>query len=212
MHHAPPSVSATLSAFGLALACGLNATFPLVLIGLLGRVGLITLAPPFDALETNVALVCLAALMAVEVIGDKVPGVDHLLHAVMFPVSVAAGAILFATQTHAIAQADPGSGIVMSLVLGGGTAAVTHLARATVRPLTHVALIGPFVSLAEDVYAGSLTLSALFLPALVPVIILALLACLLGLLIFLFKAAWNLVEAALRRRREPAPEQATLRT
>lgn len=190
MNHAtPPNF---LGAFGLAAAAGLNATLPLLLIGVLARAGLVTLTPPFDALATTTSLVALSGLVLLELIADKVPGLDHSMHAILFPLSVTAGAILFGTQTHAVAGTDPGLQVVLSVLVGGGTAGVAHSLRAALRPVTHVFLLGSLVSLGEDLTAGSLTFAALYAPWLIPFM-------LVGLLISLFLTA-RMLYRMLRRK------------
>jgi hypothetical protein len=114
-----PALVALPAAFGLAGATGLNATLPLLIVSLLARLGLIHLAPPYDALQSDVAFYGLIALAVVEFAIDKVPALDSVGHAVMLPVAAAAGAILFASQTGAVSSMDSGLAVLVSL-LGGG--------------------------------------------------------------------------------------------
>src|SRR5207244_11338870 len=79
-----PDLAHILSAFGLGAASGLNASLPLALVGLLARFGVITLASPFDALRSDIALAGLLALAAVEFLSDKVPGFDSIGPALLF--------------------------------------------------------------------------------------------------------------------------------
>src|SRR3954466_2432554 len=92
-----PELLGVASAFGLASAAGLNTTLPLFPVGVLYRFGALTLAPPYDAVGSDLALVGLGVLVAVEFGADKVPGVDSVLQAVQWPLTLAAGAILFAS-------------------------------------------------------------------------------------------------------------------
>src|SRR5215213_4349539 len=95
------------SAFGLAASAGLNTTLPLLCAGLLGHFGLLALASPYEALSSPLVLAVLAILVVAEFIGDKVPAVDSIVHAVQWPLAAAAGAILFASQTGAVTQIAP---------------------------------------------------------------------------------------------------------
>ena len=97
-----PALLQLPAAFGLAGASGLNATLPLLIVSLLARMGLIQLASPFDALESDIAFYGLLVLAVIEFAMDKVPALDSVGHAVMLPVAAAAGAILFASQTGTI--------------------------------------------------------------------------------------------------------------
>ena len=77
---ATTAVGAVLAAFGLAGAAGLNAWLPLFGAALLNRLEVVELAAPFDELSTTAGLIVLATLTALDLIGDKVPAVDHALH------------------------------------------------------------------------------------------------------------------------------------
>ncbi|HEV8597707.1 MAG TPA: DUF4126 domain-containing protein [Candidatus Dormibacteraeota bacterium] len=163
-----PALLQLPAAFGLAGATGLNATLPLLIVSLLARFGLIHLAPPYDALASDIAFYGLLVLAAVEFATDKVPALDSVGHAVMLPVSAAAGAILFASQTGAITSMDSGLGVLVSLLAGGAVAGTVHVARATVRPVVNLAFLGPPLSLVEDATSAALTFAATLIPILVP--------------------------------------------
>ena len=163
-----PALLALPAAFGLAGASGLNASLPLLIVSLLARVGLIHLASPYDALASDVAFYGLIALAVVEFAIDKVPALDTVGHAVMLPVAAASGAILFASQTGAITDVNPGLAVIVSLLAGAGVSSTVHVARAAVRPVANVVLMGPPLSLLEDTASTALTLAASLAPILVP--------------------------------------------
>src|SRR2546426_1450874 len=100
------------AAFGLAGATGLNATLPLLIVSLLARLGLVHLAPPYDALASDIAFWALLVLAIVEFAMDKVPALDSVGHAVMLPLSIAAGGVPFASHTGAGAPLDPRPSVV----------------------------------------------------------------------------------------------------
>ena len=166
-----PRLLALPAAFGLAGASGLNASLPLLLVSLLARAGLIHLAPPFDALQSDVAFYGILCLAVVEFTADKVPALDSVGHFVMAPLAAASGAIVFASQTGTVRQVDPGLTVVLSLLAGAGTAGAVHVARAAVRPVANVVLMGPVVSSFEDVSSALVSLTALVAPLLVPVML-----------------------------------------
>jgi hypothetical protein len=179
------------AAFGLAGATGLNATLPLLIVSVLARMGLIHLASPYDALESDIAFWGLLVLAVIEFAIDKIPALDSVGHAVMLPLSTAAGAILFASQTGTITSMDPGVTVVISLLAGGAISATVHVVRAGIRPVANVALLGPPLSLIEDASSAALSLAALLVPLAVPF-----------LLALLVVAAWLLWER--RRSAKPA--------
>ena len=156
------------AAFGLAGASGLNASLPLLIISALARVGLVHLSPPFDALQSDAAFYGILCVAAIEFAMDKVPALDSAGHFVMTPLAATSGAIIFASQTGAIRQVDPGLTVAMSLLIGGGTATAVHLTRATARPVANVALMGPVLSTFEDATAAVLSVALLLAPVLLP--------------------------------------------
>jgi Domain of unknown function (DUF4126) len=170
-----PALFQIPAAFGLAGAAGLNATLPLLIVSLLARLGLIHLAHPYDALESDIAFWGLLVLAVIEFAIDKVPALDSIGHAVMTPVAIAAGAILFASQTGTITSVHPGLLVLASLLVGGAVSGAVHVSRSLARPVLNLGLLGPPVSLIEDVASAALSLTAALIPILVPVVVLLLL-------------------------------------
>jgi hypothetical protein len=164
------------AAFGLGAAAGLNATLPLLVVGLLGRAGLLTLGAPFDALQSDVALVGLLVLAALEFFSDKIDGLDVALHTTIQPIlAVCAGAIVAGAMSGAIQSVDPGVTILVGLLTGGATAGIVHGARMVLRPATKMALVPAApVSLVEDVSSVALAGTAVMAPVLVPVVMVGL--------------------------------------
>jgi len=160
-----PLLLGTASAFGLAAASGLNATLPLLIVGMLARIGLLTLAAPFDALASDIALGGLAVLAVGEIAADKIPGADSVVQVIQTPLTLGAGAILFASQNSMIESLSPGLAILVGLLTAGGI----HTLRALARPVINVATMGvggPVASIVEDIGAVGLTLLALLAPIL----------------------------------------------
>ncbi|MFC4426841.1 DUF4126 domain-containing protein [Deinococcus navajonensis] len=157
-------VSGLLSSLGLSGAAGLNAYIPLLVVGLLTRADVMHLAAPYDLLAHPWVLLGIAVIGALDFVGDKIPGVDHVLHLLGSVVSTAAGAILFASQAG-LAEVPPGLGLALGLVVAGGV----HATRTAVRPVataTTGGLANPVLSTAEDGLSLGLSLLAVFLPVL----------------------------------------------
>lgn len=163
-----PALLQLPAAFGLAGATGLNATLPLLTVSLLARLGLIHLASPYDALASDIAFWGLLVLATVEFAIDKVPALDSVGHAVMLPLAATSGAILFASQTGAVSSMHPGLAVIVSLLAGGAISATVHVTRASVRPVANLALLGPPLSLLEDISSTALSLAAVLVPIVVP--------------------------------------------
>ncbi len=166
------------SAFGLSAATGLNAYLPLLIVGLVARyTDLITLRPPFDALQNPWVLGVLAVLLLIEMTVDKIPAVDTVNDVIQSVVRPAAGAIIFAASANVISDIHPALGIICGLLAAFGV----HAVKATARPAITATTAGignPVVSVAEDVISGTTTLAAILLPTLVTAVILLLLAIL----------------------------------
>jgi hypothetical protein len=157
------AVTGLFVAIGIAAAAGLNAPLPLLLLGALDRwTGLIDLAAPWDALARPEWLLVLAALTAFDVVGDKIPAADHVLHVVGLVGAPLAGA-LAAMAGSSADELMP----VIAAVTGAVVAEGTHVARAGVRPVSTATTGGlgnPVLSLAEDVLSVVLVLLAVVVP------------------------------------------------
>jgi hypothetical protein len=166
-------IIALATGLGLATASGLNAYLPLLTIGIFARLGWIQLASPFDLLTNIFVLLIIAALAALDFVGDKVPAVDSVLHAAGLIVSPIAGAILALASMGDVATINPILVGAAGLIAAGGT----HAARAAVRPVVTAATGGTgnvVVSAVEDGTAVGLSILAIVVPALAIVLVLVL--------------------------------------
>ncbi len=163
----------------LAACAGLRAFLPLFAVGLAGRLDWIPLTSHFEWLESTPTLIVFGSAVAAELLADKIPWFDNLLDLVQSFVKPIAGVIATASVLH---ELTPLQGAVLALVLGGGVAGATHLAKANLRLVSTAAtggLANPVVSTVEDTGAGGLTLMALLAPLLaVTVLLLALIGIL----------------------------------
>ncbi len=190
-----------LAGTGLAVAAGLNAYIPLLVLGLAGRfLDFVVLPSGWTWLENEWVLVILGVLLVIEIVADKVPVVDSVNDWIQTLVRPAAGGIAFgtgsATQTAVIS--DPASffssNAWVPVAVGVGLALATHLVKMAARPALNAVTAGaaaPIVSAAEDVSSVALSLFALLIPVLVVIVIGGLIAA----AVTLFRRA--------RRKREP---------
>lgn len=163
-----------LTGFGLASAAGLNAYIPLLLLGVAGRLGYADLGSPYTILSSNAGLAVLAVLLLVELLADKVPGIDHVNDTINTVVRPAAGGLLFVTSAGA-GQLDPTLAVILGLVTAGSV----HVTKAGFRPLVTLTTGGlgnPVVSVIEDLLALVGTLLAIFAPLLVTLFLIVLIA------------------------------------
>jgi len=178
-------------AIALAASAGLRAWLPLLLAGGLARLGVLDLGPSFQFLSSNKALVIFGVATVIEILGDKVPAVDHALDLIGTPLRPAAGALLASSVLGTVT--DPLTAIVLGTAVGAPSSLVPHAAKAALRATSTVTtggLANPLISLVED----GVSLLTFLLAVLVPVLVVVLL----GLTLFL-ASRW------LRRRRRAAP-------
>lgn len=174
-----------MTGFGLASAAGLNAYIPLLSMGLLDRyTNLVNLPSGWAWLANGWVIAIVAVLLLIEIVADKVPALDSVNDAVQTFVRPTAGGIVFGSGTAAqtAAVADPAefarTGQWVPVAIGVVTALVVHLTKTAVRPAANVATAGvaaPVLSTIEDVTSVGLTFIAILIPALVAVVLLALL-------------------------------------
>jgi hypothetical protein len=159
----PTLVTNLFGAIGLGAATGLNPWIPLFGLGLATRLGVVELSSSFDRLGSTPVLGVLGVLMVLDLIGDKVPVVDHVLHLIGFVIAPVSGAIVVAAQDNLVSNTHPGVAAVIGLTLGG----VVHASRSTIRPAVTASTAGfgnPVISTVEDVVSTVLTVLAVLVP------------------------------------------------
>ena len=168
--------SALLTSLGLAAPAGLNAYLPLLILALADRFSnAITLNEPYDLLGSNWGILIITLLLTIEIVVDKLPGLDHINDLVQTAIRPVAGGLLALAATSDVASINPGVALVLGLVAAG----TVHAAKATMRPaitLSTGGLGNPLISVAEDVVAASSAVVAIFLPALVLLFLIAFVA------------------------------------
>ena len=200
-----------LTGSGLAASAGLNAYIPLVLMGLLARyTDLMELPSGWQWLGNGWVLLILAVLLAVEVVADKVPVVDHVNDVVQTVVRPTAGGLAFGagSSSETVTVSDPdtffSSHQWVPVVVGVLIALGVHLLKSAARPVINATTAGfgaPVASTAEDATSAVMSVVAILLPVLV-------LAFLVLLVAFFF---WFLRRRRDRRRERQAARAAGFR-
>jgi large-conductance mechanosensitive channel len=182
-----------MTALGLSTATGLNAYLPLLILGGLARwTDLITLDAPYDTLAEPGVMIAIGVIAVVDFVGDKVPALDSVLHAIGLVVAPVAGAL--------VALAATGNDVVdpaFAVVVGVAAAGATHGARTIVRPASTAFTGGvgnPVLSLGEDTVSTVLAFSAVI----VPVVAFLMVMALAWLLVWGVRRAWRSRSAARR--------------
>jgi uncharacterized membrane protein len=170
-----------LTGAGLAVAAGLNAYIPLLILGLAGRfLDFVDLPSQWQWLSNPWVLVILGVLLVIEIVADKIPVVDSINDWIQLFVRPVAGGIAFGTGSSSgtAVVTDPAqfftSNAWVPIAIGILLALATHIGKAVSRPALNVATVGaaaPVVSTAEDFGSVVLSVLALLLPVLVIVAI-----------------------------------------
>jgi hypothetical protein len=185
-----------LTGTGLAASAGLNAYIPLLTMGLLARFSdLIDLPTGWQWLSNGWVIAILGLLLAVEVVADKIPVVDHVNDIVQTVVRPTAGGLAFGagSSSQTVTVSDPGTffGSHQWVPVASGVliALCVHGVKAASRPVVNATTAGfgaPVASTAEDISSVVMSILAILLPILV----------LLGLVVMISSAIW-----VFRRRR-----------
>lgn len=182
---------ALVLAIALAASAGLRAWLPLLLAGGLARLGVLDLGSSFAFLGSDKALMLFGVATIVELLGDKVPAVDHALDVIGTPLRPAAGALLAASVLGTVS--DPLTALVLGTAVGAPAALVPHVAKSALRMVSTTltgGLANPFLSLLEDAIA----ILTFVLAILVPVLIVLLLAVTLFIALRLLRRRAHSVE------------------
>jgi Domain of unknown function (DUF4126) len=173
-----------LTGIGLATSAGLNAYIPLLAVGLLARyTDLMDLPPGWLWLQNGWVLMILAVLLAVEVVADKVPVVDHVNDILQTFVRPTAGGLAFgaASSSQTVTVSNPNEFFAhnqwVPVVAGILISLTVHGFKASARPVVNTTTAGfgaPVVSTIEDIASVVMSLAAILLPILVLVFVVAL--------------------------------------
>jgi uncharacterized paraquat-inducible protein A len=104
----------------------------------------------------------------IELVGDKVPAVDHALDVIGTPLRPAAGALLAASVLGTVS--DPLTALVLGTAVGAPSALVPHAAKTALRTVSTTltgGLANPVLSLLEDAISFVIFVLAILVPVLV---------------------------------------------
>jgi uncharacterized membrane protein len=154
------------AAYSLSTAIGLRAFVVLALASVAMHFGYLHPSPAFAWLGSNGATFVFAVLAVAELLSDKIPVLDHFMHAIHFATKPIAAAVLVGSMVPV-----DGDTLTPATYLAMGAGALNafgvHTASATVRAgstATTLGVANPFISLIEDVVAVVGTVLAVLLP------------------------------------------------
>jgi uncharacterized membrane protein len=196
-------VYAVLLGLSLAASTGLNTFLPLLMLAGAAHFKVLDaeniLNGSFAWIASGGALTALALAATVEIIGDKIPAVDHLLDGFGTLARPIVGTFAAASV---FTNADPAMAALAGLVIGAPTALGFHAAKAGTRATSSATTLGvanPVLSTLEDIVAVLFPIVGLVAPLLVPVI-----------LILVIYVMWRLFKSA--RARWPLSRRRSLAT
>ncbi len=148
-----------LIGIGLAAACGFRVFVPFLVVSIASLSGHLMLAPGFEWIGTNYALVAFAIGTVLEIAAYYVPWLDNLLDAAATPAAVVAGTIVAASV---VADLSPFLKWTLAVIAGGGVAGAVQAATVALRgasSLTTGGAANPVLSTGE--LGGSVVTSVL---------------------------------------------------
>jgi Domain of unknown function (DUF4126) len=181
-------------AAALGWASGLRLYAVLFIVGLAGFNGWIELPRGLHLLQHPVMLLASGAMLAVEFLADKIPGLDSvwdLLHAI---VRIPGGAALAA----AVFGADDATMAAVAGVLGGTLAATSYAGKATTRAAANTSP-EPFSNLALSLLEDGLVVAAIWLATQHPLVFAVVLVIVVLLTLWLIHTLFRFLRAVTRR-------------
>lgn len=116
-------------AAGAAWASGINVYAVILVLGLLGSTGYMSLPPDLEIMMNPLVIAAAGLMYCVEFFADKTPGVDTAWDAIHTFIRIPAGAVVAAA---ALGEMEPAVQIA-AFIVGGGLAASSHAAKTATR-------------------------------------------------------------------------------
>lgn len=166
----------------LGFASGIRLYAVLLVVGLVGYAGWVDLPPGLAILQHPWVLGAAGAMVLVEFVADKIPGVDTVWDTLQTFIRIPAGAALAAGVLGGL---DGAAWTTVAAILGGSLAATSHFTKAGTRAAVNTSP-EPFSNLGLSVAEDLSIMGLLWLVLTHPLIALAVVVVLVGL------AAWLL--------------------
>ncbi|WP_292968009.1 DUF4126 domain-containing protein [Nitrosomonas sp.] len=177
---------------GSSWASGINLYAALLILGLGGATGNITLPHELAVLENPFIIGAAGVMYLVQFFADKIPGVDSISDALQTFVRIPAGVMLAA---GAVGDVSPALEIAAG-ILGGGAAATSHAAKTGTRLMINTSpepVSNWTASISEDL----MVVGGLWTALNHPILFLILFVIFIGLAIWLLPKLWRLIRGLL---------------
>lgn len=159
---------------GLSASAGFRVFVPLLVAAVAAKSGIIPLKESFSWMATWPAIICFGTATVLEILAYYIPFFDNLLDAVNAPLAIAGGALL---ATSVLPADNELLKWTIGLIMGGGTAGIIHTGTSFLRLASTKTTAGAgnaVLSTGEHVAAFGLSVSTLFIPVAIALIIIVL--------------------------------------
>ncbi len=180
------ALASLATAAGLGWASGVRLYAVVFFLGMLQFFGIYTLPADLHTLGNPWVMGASGFMFLVEFLADKIPGFDSVWDAAHTFIRIPAGALLAAA---AVAGGDAGLGVAAA-ILGGAVAAGSHVTKASTRALINTSpepMSNWTASFSED----ALSLGAVWMALVYPLVLLAFLVVFFILAIWLLPKIWR---------------------
>lgn len=172
------SIEPILWGIALAATAGLRLFMPFLFVGIVARYAHVPAPGMLEWTATDTGFLLLLIATVLEMLGDKIPVVDHALDAVATFLKPVAGLILPAALLYDL---SPAAAWTLGIVAGAPIALGVHTTKAGTRAVSSATTLGagnPVVSIIEDIVAAAILIFTVLAPLLA--ILLVLLLCVLA--------------------------------
>jgi hypothetical protein len=178
----------------LGWASGVRLYLVVLLTGLAGFMGWVSLPQGLSLLAHPVVLGASGFMVFVEFFADKIPGLDSLWDVVHSVIRIPAGAALAAS----VFSADSGAMGLVAALMGGTLAATSFAAKATSRAAINTSP-EPFSNIGASLLEDGLVPLGLWLAIAQPMVFVLLLAVVLALSVWLISICWRFLRLLFSR-------------
>ena len=171
---------------GVAWASGINLYAAILVLGLLGATGNITLPATLQILTDPMVMTAAGVMYFVEFFTDKMPGVDTGWDTLHTFIRIPAGALLAA---GVVGDLNPAVALTAA-ILGGGLSAGTHAVKSGSRVIINTSP-EPFTNWAASIGEDVVVIGGLWTALHYPWLFLVLMLVFIGLMIWLLPKIWG---------------------
>ena len=178
----------------LGWASGIRLYLVVLLTGLAGFMGWVSLPQGLHLLSNPVVLGASGFMVFIEFFADKIPGLDSLWDVVHSVIRIPAGAALAAS----VFGADSGAMALVAALLGGSLAATSFTAKATTRAAINTSP-EPFSNVGASLLEDGLVPLSLWLAVAHPFVFVGVLLLVLVVSVYLIRLCWRFLRQLFSR-------------